>query len=91
MNSSLPEPPCATSGACVPGLSQPRVVAIKGREEPRLGCREAAVGHVALGAEDLPDLEAVVVGAAVEGDDRRRVVGEERVVAAAGRRRSGGR
>ena len=28
MNSSLPVPPVATSGACVPGLSQPRVVAM---------------------------------------------------------------
>ncbi len=53
----------------------------QGRED--VGRREAAFGDVALGAEDLPDLEAVVVGAAVEGDDRRRVVGEERVVAAA--------
>ena len=47
-----------------------------------VGRREPAVGDVALGPEDLPDLERVVVGAAVEGDDRRGVVGEERVVAA---------
>ena len=48
-----------------------------------VGGGEAAFEDVALGAEDLPDLEAVVAGAAVERGDRRRVVGEERVVAAA--------
>ena len=80
MNSSLPVPPVATSGAWLPGLSQPRVVATR-LGNVSLG-EQRAVGRVALDAEDLADLEAVVAGAAVERRDRRVVVGVERVVAA---------
>ena len=85
----------------MPGLSQPRVVAISDREgvvrEQQCRRRRAAgVGLgmpfcVALGAEDLADLEQVVALATVERDDRGGVVDVELVVAVVAVHRDAGR
>ena len=64
----------------MPGLSQPRVVAIRSGKTSCGSTPPSATS--ALGAEDLADLEAVVAGAAVERGDRAGVVDGEGVVAA---------
>ena len=82
---SSPVPPSASSGACCPALSQPRVVATVAKtsssSEPPIVLPPSAA-DVALEAVDLADLEGVVAGAAVERRDRAVVVDGEDVVAA---------